>query len=480
MYKYITDILRVVKKNELRQFLPMMLLIFFILLNYSFIHSIKDSLIVPNIGAEAASFIEMWVVLPSLFIFALFYLKLSVLIPDKEKLFYIVCVFFLAFFIIFAFCLYPGFDFISSRHDYYQQLTLYSPRLKWFIIIYKNWPLALFNIFSELWINTMLSLLFWQHANSIIPTEQARRFYPLFSLAGNFSLIVGGVILKKVSIHASSEIVIEHLTGLIVIIGIICMALFRVSVNSIKSSHSFPPSCLIANNSLSFQESLKLVLSSRYLWLISITIISYGITISLSYGLWKSQVLRLYPSTHEYILFTAEYQKWVGIASSVIMLFGSVIVRKLSWRCAAMVTPLVMLLTGTVFFCWVVLGSCMNKFISEYLYIVLAVIIGTAHIVCTKSANFSVFNPTKELAYIPLEANLRDKGKVAVDLISERFGKSIGALLQSLLFMVKPDATFAIFAPLFLVISVLVLGCWLVAINFLNKKYLYYSASHRD
>ena len=144
----------------------MALLIFCILFNYSFIHSLKDSLIIPNLGAEAANFIDLWVVLPVVFIFTLSYLKLSTLITNKEKLFYLICSFFLIFFIIFASLLYPNLKSIKPNQIFIKELIEELPHLKWFIIIYNDWPLALFNVFSELWISTMLSLLFWQYANN--------------------------------------------------------------------------------------------------------------------------------------------------------------------------------------------------------------------------------------------------------------------------------------------------------------------------
>jgi ATP/ADP translocase len=46
-----------IEKSELKKFLPMSLMLFFTLYNYNALRSFKDSLVVPNIGAEAISFI---------------------------------------------------------------------------------------------------------------------------------------------------------------------------------------------------------------------------------------------------------------------------------------------------------------------------------------------------------------------------------------------------------------------------------------
>ena len=73
MLSHFLNLLLVVKKEELKKFIPMAALIFFILFNYSCIYSLKESLIVSSFGAEAISFIELWVVLPTIFIFTLIY-----------------------------------------------------------------------------------------------------------------------------------------------------------------------------------------------------------------------------------------------------------------------------------------------------------------------------------------------------------------------------------------------------------------------
>ncbi len=470
------SLLSVVKRNELKKFTLMALLIFCILFNYSFIHSLKESLIIPNLGAEAANFIDLWVVLPAVFIFTLSYLKLSTLITNKEKLFYLICSFFLIFFIIFAFLLYPNLKSIKPNQIFIKELIEELPHLKWFIIIYNDWPLALFNVFSELWISTMLSLLFWQYANSITSPEQAKRFYPMFGLIGNFSLIGCGILLKRICINSKAIEAIWYITILIVLTGLICMVIFRyLHTISAKENLILPISIYPNKHKFSFKESLKLIFSSEYLGLLAVAVIAYGITINLAQGLWKAQVIKLYPSTEEYILFMADYQKWVGIASIIVMLFTSIMIRKLSWLTSAIATPIVMLTTGSIFFSWISFDQLIIQFLSEHSYLIFAVFIGTIHIILAKSSKFSLFDATKELAYIPLEENLRDKGKAAVDLLGERIGKSGGALLQSALFIMIPNASYGQFAPLFLFVSICFWFIWLIAIKSLNKKYLDYA-----
>ena len=92
---------------ELKKFLPMGMMMFCALFNYTIVRDIKDALVVKAAGAETISFIKFWVVLPLAVLFVMLYTKASNRLT-KEQLFTYTILPFIIFFASFGFILYPA------------------------------------------------------------------------------------------------------------------------------------------------------------------------------------------------------------------------------------------------------------------------------------------------------------------------------------------------------------------------------------
>ncbi len=101
--------------------------------------------------------------------------------------------------------------------------------------------------------------------------------------------------------------------------------------------------------------------------------------------------------------------------------------------------------------------------------LVLVVFFGAAQNTLCRSAKFTLFDSTKEMAFIPLDLESKIKGKAVIDGVGSRIGKSAGSLIHQGLLL----AFSSIAASAHIVAGVLfgVIGVWLVAVCSLGRKF---------
>ena len=88
--------------------------------------------------------------------------------------------------------IYPNKGLLHPDPQVIASLKLAYPRFQWLFPIYGSWSYAIFYTVAELWGNIGINILFWQFANEVTRTEEAKRYYSLFGFLGNFALIAAG------------------------------------------------------------------------------------------------------------------------------------------------------------------------------------------------------------------------------------------------------------------------------------------------
>ena len=478
-----------IERNELSFFLPMALMMMCALYNFAALRSIKDSLVVSNIGAESISFLKLWLVLPSAIIFTIIYLKLSNLV-SLEKVFYIITSCFLLFFLFFSTWMYPNKETLHPDPEYINSLIIHYPHIKWFLKIIANWTYAVMYIFSELWSVVIINLMFWQFANHMVETENARRFYPLFGMIGNIGLVIAGNVMVyfsdiqgvpesfiNLAYHKNAvgaDISLKLSIFSVIGSGIIMICLMyhlnnRVISNKLYNQKNTEDTI----TKLSFSDSVKLIFSSKYVGYITIIIICYGLAINVLEGPWKAKIKELHPTQQEYLAFMGNFNIWMGASCITFMVIGSNILRFFGWKTAALFTPVIIGLTGAAFFSFVLYSNYARN--SDHILwfnpLIAAVLAGGLQNILSKSSKYSLFDSTKEMAYIPLSIELRTKGKAAAEVIGAKFGKSLGAVIQSSIFTIFPTTNFSELTSILLIIFLCVIIIWILDVFSLSKEY---------
>ena len=160
-----------------------------------------------------------------------------------------------------------------------------------------------------------------------------------------------------------------------------------------------------------------------------------------------------------------------GAVTLFMMLAGRRIFKLFGWGVAALVTPTMVALTGGIFFSLILFNAQLLPLIAALgtTPLMVAVFVGAAQNILSKSAKYSLFDPCKEMAYIPLDAEAKTKGKAAVDVIGNPLGKSGGSLLQQA--MIFSFGSLAASTPYLAGVLVLTIAMWYKAARSLNVMF---------
>jgi len=429
------------------------LIFFCILFNYTILRDTKDVLMVTarGSGAEVIPFLKTYVTLPSAISFTVLYSKMTDRMSQKN-VFQTIVVSFLAFFATFAFVLYPLSGVIHPHALCDWLLTALPAGFSAPIAILRNWTYAMFYVLAEMWGSVVVSLLFWGFANSVTSLEEAKKYYPLFGMGANVALIFSGQYVKLVSKIRSRlppgvdawGASLKLLIGAVLASGTTMLATYRYMQAKVVTD----PNCVVPRKEnpskkgkgkkkvkMGIKESFLFLASSPYIRNLATLVVSYGMCINIVEVSWKAKLKLAYPNPSDYSAFMGNFSSTTGLVTLVMMLVGRKIFSKFGWRTAALVTPTMIGVTGLAFFALTLFPGAFGPAAGALglTPLMLAVFVGAAQNILSKSSKYSLFDPCKEMAYIPLDDESKTKGKAAVDVIGNPLGKSGGSMIQQVL-----------------------------------------------
>lgn len=467
-----------IHRYELKKFVPILLIFFLIAFNYNLLRSVKDAIIVtaPKSGAEAIPFIKMWVILPMAIVITFIFTRLSNRF-DREKVFYIMMGIFISYFVIFTFVLFPNSDLLHP-HQTADYLASHLPLgFKGFISIFRNWTFTSFYVMSELWSSAILTVLFWGFVNAVFNVKEAKRFYGILCIGANVASIFAGNITRvfcNPSLNWNESVVLINVT--IVLLGILTMVIFRwlnKYVLKNEASIHYKLDSSKKKERISLRKSFRYLGKSKYLICIAILVVSYNLSLNLVEIVWKNEVKALYPNPQDYSNYMGQVTASIGFLATFITIFISGgVIRRCGWTFSALITPVVLLLSGIAFFAFLLFDQVTISSISVLLGSstpILIVFFGAMQNCLSRASKFTLFDATKEMSFIPLSDESKIKGKAAIDGVGSRLGKSGGSLFQQGLICCL--GSLSVCVPYIACIFLAVVGIWMYAAFALGKDF---------
>uniref|UniRef100_A0A7S4EW10 ADP,ATP carrier protein n=1 Tax=Chrysotila carterae TaxID=13221 RepID=A0A7S4EW10_CHRCT len=472
-------------KDELKKLVPLGLMFFCILFNYTILRDTKDVLVVtaPGSSAEVIPFLKTYVNLPGATFFVLAYSALANRL-GREALFYSVLTPFLGFFGAFAWIIYPLRDFVHPN-AFCDMLAASLPLgFAAPIGVLRNWTYSLFYLLANMWGSVVVSLMFWGFANEITTVTEAKKYYPLFGMGANVALVFSGQFVRYVSQLKGSlpagvdpwGVALKLLMTAVVASGGVIAACYRyLTVEVVSKSDLSEKSAQGAKKkkkpSMSLGESAKYLASSPYIRNLAALVIAYGMSINLVEVTWKAKLKEQFPDPSAYSAFMGQFSSVTGVTTLAMMFFGRFALRKWGWGVAAQITPAVLLATGAAFFALTLSGTALSPLVALLgtTPLMLAVLVGAAQNIVSKAAKYSLFDPCKEMAFIPLDQEQKTKGKAAIDVIGAPLGKSGGSLIQQVL--IFSLGSLAASTPYLAAILTAIIAVWIFAARGLAKQF---------
>jgi AAA family ATP:ADP antiporter len=473
-------------RHELKKFVPLLLIFFLVGFNYSLLRAMKDALVVtaPSSGAEALPFLKVWAIVPMALLFTFIFTRVSNRLA-REKIFYAMMSIFIAFFLLFMFCLYPLQDALHP-HSFCDRVQEMLPRgFQGFIAMFRNWTFTLFYIMSEMWSTIIMTVLLWGFANDVTSVNDAKRYYGLLGISINLSGVLAGAVATSMSQNAyhanlpfganAWDQTIFLLSGIVILAGLFCMLLFRYIHNQGHgyNSPSYHKENAGAEVKMGLRKNFAYLAKSKYLICIAIIVVMYNIAINLVEVVWKDQVKQLYPNPSDFNAYMGQVLTWIGIFATITSVFISgAVIRKFSWTSSALISPLILLTTGTAFFFFFFFkDSNFASFASLFgtTSLALCVFFGSLQNCLARASKYTLFDATKELAFIPLSKECKLKGKAAIDGVGSRLGKSGGSIIHQSLLMCF--GTVALSTPYVAFLFLFVIAAWMLAVRSLGNRF---------
>ncbi len=438
-----------IKRNEWLFFGAMFLIVCLININFSVLRSMRNALVVADTGGSAAfiPYFELFGTFPASILLTWALSRLMRFFSPRF-IFSMTLLFFLTFFVVFAFWIYPH---RTEIHTLLESKLGFLMDFSRFKVVFTHWPDMVFYIMSELWKVALLSVIFWGFLNQNLSLEEAKRFYPPLLLGTSVGTILAGPItVFCTSLFSWNHLTLsaqrwQHslylLTLCLLLCGLLTLVVFRFLFKKLQTRKvAIAPAAPnkkepFSSRLLSLSSSLRYLMKSPFLSSLFLLVIAEYVCYALGELIFLETLKSKYPSPTDYCQYMGNLSFWMGIITAVSALFLTPhLLQTYRWSRNVLVTPVLMVAITFGFFFAIYLGRL--GWFPGSSPVMIAVVLGSIHFCIGRAAKYTMFDAIKELAFIPLDQEGQVKGKLIIDGIGSRLGRGTSSLLSIVLFLV--------------------------------------------
>lgn len=463
-----------VEREELKKLLPLLLMKFCFSFVYTLLFVIKDTVVVTakGSGAEVIPLLKGGIVLVFAFLITLAYAKGSEIL-SKKSLFYCSLIPFLVFFGLYGFVLFPYQNFLCPHSLADWMVAQVGSAHEHWIAVVRYWMHSLFFVMAELWGSLTIVFLFWSFANQICNVKEASKFYTLFAAGGNLGVIIASPLIwtyTKVLNNGHYEWAVRDLMLIAMFLTLAIIAIYWWTNRNVCDVDASKVSSYKKKKKLSLNESVVAIFNSKAIACIAVMVIAYGLSVNLVEVPWKAALKVRYPKPEDYQGYCSIVQGVIGALAFVLsFVVGGNVLRRMGWYAGALATPVVLGVCSLSFFSVFAFSYQNGAFVNETA-LSLVVLIGAIHNVSCKAMKYCLFDPSKEMSFIPLSEDEKIKGKSAVDLVGSRFGKSGSSWIQVALIELVGFGSILNVGIYLLPFIAAALGGWVYSVTQLNRR----------
>ena len=408
-------------------------------------------------GALYTPFIRMMCILPIsalLFVYYLYVKRRS----STLHAYYAIVLPILTYFVAYATFTESHVVMMTQHSAWLQAWIDYYPPIEFIAGILVHWDKTLYYVFCEAWGPFTLVILFWQIANETYTESEAKTLYPVFSMLGGAGIIISALLIGQMGHHPNITLLTTQVICAIGLINCWLVTLIwqgRTEYLAAKPKHS-----------IGLRQGIKLALTTPHILYLTLCIISFSILCNIYENSVRNIILQHYQSEQAVFKFWGSFFMGKGLLVVSANILSKFLLRRVGWFYVAITTPIVSIASIHIALSIPSLNLVSIFGQTQYLLSLLALLLQLNFAV-----KYAFFDPTKEMAYIPLTDAQKTYGKTVADGLGSRAGNIGSGLVQTIAIFAASGSDFLQVAPYLLVICSALSAVWIWAISNLCRSY---------